>query len=453
MKNDTLYLILAIFTIGFVSCSDEKDPIDPETDHTVNEWIYETMEKEYLWNTEIPSTGQVNFNDDPEQFFLSLLSSKDGKEGYVYSTINTKSSSTKSYHGDGLSLGFEYQSYYTNDQRNYLQLKVLYVLPNSPAAGSGLSRGEWIHTINNQPISVSTDLAATLYSGTEVALGVGDLDGEDLRSVRLSAQMVEDNPVFLDTVYHDQGRKIGYLVYNHFTSDPTSNGYGDAFDRDLKAAFTKFKSENVNEFVLDLRYNNGGLVSCAQLLASMLAPAEALGETFCQMIYNQDQQSKNSSLDFDKNLSGYNLDLKRLYVITTSRTASASEAVINGLKPFLGNNLILIGGQTEGKNVGSVTYTKDEFDWELHPIVCYISNKNPLEESDYSAGFIPQYALSEPNSNVFELGDKREYMLAVAFNLIAGAPDLRSETIEKELIPVSGSLDKKANRGMILPVQ
>ncbi|MCD7711944.1 MAG: S41 family peptidase [Firmicutes bacterium] len=454
MKNYTFYSLLYILLLSAISCTDDKDKIGIDPDQSVNEWIYETMEENYLWNTEIPATSQVNFSADPEDFFISLLSSNDGKEGYYYSTIESKSSSTKSYHGDGLTLGFEYQAYYTDNQRTKIQLKILYILPNSPAANSDLQRGEWVHTINNQTIPTTMDISSTLYSGTEVTLGIGDVEGEELRSIKLTAQMVEDHPVFLDTIYSIQNRQIGYLVYNHFTSDPDNNGYGDGFDQDLKAAFAGFKNANLNDFILDLRYNNGGLVSCAQLLGTMLAPAEALGDIFCQMIYNQDQQNKNSSLPFDQSLSGYNIDTKRLYVLTSSRTASASEAVINGLKPFLGNNLILVGTQTEGKNVGSVTYTDDRFEWELHPIVCYISNKNPLEEADYSEGFSPYVPLSEPNSSLYELGDTREYMLATVLNLLAGSgANFRSESIEKELIPAYSSLDQKTNRGMLLPGQ
>ncbi|MCC8197452.1 MAG: hypothetical protein LIP06_02460 [Tannerellaceae bacterium] len=459
MKNYTFYSLLYIFLLAAISCTDDKDKIGIDPDQSVNEWIYETMEENYLWNTEILPISQVNFSADPEDFFISLLSSNDGKEGYYYSTIESKSSSTKSYHGDGLTLGFEYQSYYTDDQKINLQLRVLYILPNSPAANSELQRGDWIHTINNQTISTSMDLSSILYSGTEVSLGVGNMNGIDLRTIKLTAQLVEDHPVFLDTIYSIQNRQIGYLVYNHFTSDPTNNGYGDVFDQDLKAVFAKFKNTNLNDFILDLRYNNGGLVSCAQLLGTMLAPAEALGDIFCQMVYNQDQQNKNSSLPFDQSLSGYNLDTKRLYIIISNQTASASEAVINGLKPFLGSNLILIGEEesiTEGKNVGSVTYTDDRFEWELHPIVCYISNKYPLEESDYSAGFPPDEWPSRKEIQMpqYDLGDTREYMLATVLNLIAGSgANFRSESIEKELIPAYSSLDQKTNRGMFLPGQ
>ena len=98
---------------------------------------------------------------------------------------------------------------------------------------------------------------------------------------------------------------------------------------------------------MDLRYNQGGLVTCAQLMTSLLAPADALGKTFCIMEHNEKQSKSDETLLLRKNseIGNANLDLKRIYVLTGSVTASASEAVINCLIPYLTRSNITIIGE------------------------------------------------------------------------------------------------------------
>ena len=107
--------------------------------------------------------------------------------------------------------------------------------------------------------------------------------------------------------------------------------------------------------MLDLRYNGGGLVTSAQILAELLAPESALGNTFCYFQYN-DIQSKTVTYKLEG--AEQNLNLPRLFVLTSNRTASASEAVINGLRPYY--DVYLLGEQTEGKNVGSITLNRSD---------------------------------------------------------------------------------------------
>ena len=165
--------------------------------------------------------------------------------------------------------------------------------------------------------------------------------------------------------------------------------------------------------MLDLRYNGGGLVTSAQILAELLAPESALGNTFCYLQYN-DIQSKMVTYKLEG--AEQNLNLPRLFVLTSNRTASASEAVINGLRPYY--DVYLLGEQTEGKNVGSITLTNDKYDYELHPIVCRIFNVQ--DQSEYKDGFSSDWEPDEPNSdyrpivNHVELGDKENDVLLKA---------------------------------------
>jgi len=458
-----LLLILSVFS--FLSCS--KDPIDDggdgggsTTDKSVNEWIEATMRDYYYWYNEIPDSKNLNFNAEPENFFYSLLTKKDGKIGVdrhnYYSRIESTSSPLRSVASAGeFSMGFEY-AYYLLSQYQVRALQVLYVIPGSPAARSELKRGDWIFTIDGNPVS---DAAITkLFSGSEVNLGIGpEAKPEVAKQIKLKAESIDDNPVYIYQMINYNNRKIGYLMYNHFTSGKNSND--ETYNNLLRQVFTEFKKNAPQDFILDLRYNMGGAVNCAQLLATFLAPSEALGKVFCNITYNDKKKSLDRTLLFDTKYmsqggAGENLNLSRLFVITSDRTASASEAVINGLEPFMGDNLIMIGDRTEGKNVGSITLSDDKYSWELHPIVCKVSNVNKY--SDYENGFLPTFECVERYSDLKELGSTDEYILNSVLEFITtGKPirSLRSAGIADEPVLINSSLDRKKTNGVIIPAE
>lgn len=456
MKKLHLFLLAGTFTL-FFSCKDDDKIDDYANADTANEWIENIMRDNYYWYGDIPAKQSLNFQAAPDDFFISLLSSKDGKAGeHYYSTIRNKNNSLRSSSTNNLSFGFEYQAYYSQ-QVNQYALMVLYVLPDSPASRNNVKRGDWILTINDRPVSSNWSEEMTSY--TNLRLGLAEsFYGPVSKTSALNAEAILDNPVFLDTVYHYNNKNIGYLVYNHFTQGINVNDSKDeTFNNFLRRSFSEFKSQSVDEFILDLRYNGGGQVTSAQLLATALAPSSAMGDIFCKITYNDKKSSKNYNLLFDEqymkqNIAGENLNLKRLFIITSDRTASASEAVINGLRPFWGNNLIIVGDQTEGKNVGSITYSDTRFEWELHPIVCKISNKEDF--SDYENGFLPNIELIEPSSHLYDLGDTNEYILNKllyliindnSFNNIRNTPET-----ENDLLEIGSSLDRKKTNGVIL---
>ena len=160
-----------------------------------------------------------------------------------------------------------------------------------------------------------------------------------------ASRAVEDTPFLKDSVYTINGKKIGYLVYNHFSSGPTDNS--NEYDNDLRSAFQYFASQQVNEFILDLRYNNGGLLSCAELLCTMLAPSSALGQELGYLEFNNRFNPQIVPFTLNSGLigNGANLNLNTLYVLTSSQTASASEMVINCLDPYM--DVVIIGGRQE----------------------------------------------------------------------------------------------------------
>lgn len=451
------FFLLFGLLISFSACEKEDNEVN---DKTTNKWIESTMRNYYYWYADIPESGKLNFNSSPETFFTSLLSKNDGKDNpqvsgghYYYSTIKKKeTTSTRSYLGEKPALGFEFQNWQLDKDGTKFAVNVLYVLPGSPAAQGGIKRGDWIHKIDGAAVN-GTNIYDLLGSKS-VTLEVSDsYSNLSTHAVKLTPAMVEDNPVFLTKVFADEstnGKKVGYLVYNHFTSGPGGDE-DKTFDNFLYQAFIGFKAVGVDEFILDLRYNGGGLVTSAQLLSELLAPASALGETFCDLKYN-DKQNKTVNYRLEK--SDANLNLPRLFVLTSNRTASASEAVINGLKPYY--EVVVLGEQTEGKNVGSITLSSDKYGYELHPIVCRLYNSKG--ESEYKNGFVPNWKLADNDRLILghiELGDKEnDKLLNAAFQWMLHGSVSKYKvagSTGRELIPAYSSLERRSENAVRIP--
>jgi carboxyl-terminal processing protease len=226
----------------------------------------------------------------------------------------------------------------------------------------------------------------------------------------------------MNTVIQQGTHNIGYLMYN---------GFYPSYDGQLNSVFGSFVSQNVTDLVLDLRYNSGGSVATATKLASMIT-GQFSGQLFAKEQWNAKAQAyylaNNPGSLQNKFVSGLNgLRLNKVYILTTKATASASELVVNCLKPYI--SVVQIGDLTTGKNVGSITlYDSPNFSktnvnpkhkYAMQPIVLKIVNKNGF--GDYTTGIVPTIALPENLASLGVLGDVNEPLLEAAVNqIIAG---------------------------------
>jgi len=213
--------------------------------------------------------------------------------------------------------------------------------------------------------------------------------------------------------------------------------------------------------VLDLRFNSGGTEVSANNLASLIAPAPD-NKIFFRREYNTQVESeilsdpkagesfllsklKAKTQNVGDQLSG------RFYILTGSRTASASELIINGLNPYM--DIFLIGDVTYGKNVGSISiYDENDHQntWGMQPIVVKVYNS--LNQSDYSHGFSPDVENKDNDLFIYPLGDTREELLSKAIEKITGIPSPgRKGLVEKKQV-IGHSLDSK-RRSFILNIE
>ncbi len=456
MKLNKRYLYVSVLwglTILISSCGEDRSHEYFERIE-VTSWVYEEMKDWYYWESTMPSETSANFLANTESFFKSLLSSSD-KFSYIES-IEESEDRTRSIAYTSYSYGFDFAllEFKIPSRGTLYAALVLYVAPDSPASEAELKRGDLITSVKGVNLTLLN--SPLLYGAESMSIGLGEFDQEEAQLITTqtktlgSARTIEDNPIFLHKTLQHDGKSIGYLVYNHFTGGPNDSSTGN-YNNELLQIATGFVQQGVNELILDLRYNNGGYVYCAQILSTILAPARSLQEPLGYMEYNENHPELTGYIPFISDIAqqGANLDLNTLYVITGSMTASASEMVINCLKSYM--DVVLVGQKTVGKNVGSISITDPnrEYPWILHPIVCRIYNADADKSSDYSSGFTPDYLINEFDTKylntIKELGDKEELLLKTTLSIIDGTYEPEEEEEETPRSSyVSSSIERKA---------
>jgi len=217
----------------------------------------------------------------------------------------------------------------------------------------------------------------------------------------------------------------------------------DQANPQLASEFAKFKTSGVQELVLDLRYNGGGLVSVGDSVASYAAGAVGDGQTFARLLYNDKRSGNNQTHAFSNpaNWSGFN----KVYVLAGQRTCSASELVINGLRG-VGVDVVAIGDTTCGKPVGFLP--QGDSCGTTYSVVNFES-VNARNEGRYFDGFAATCPVAEDFTKA--LGAPSEPLLAAARTLADGGACPATATREQpmSLRRATASPEPGERQGMI----
>jgi C-terminal processing protease CtpA/Prc len=245
----------------------------------------------------------------------------------------------------------------------------------------------------------------------------------------MDAVTMYEDPVVKDTVVVKGMHKIGYLCYTNYTRES---------EKRLQEVFTRFKAQGVTDVVLDLRYNGGGYAETSRVLSSMLAPASVVKrkDIFLTQAWNDEltayfKKEREDTNEYFIDTLSVNMDLSRLYVLTLRFSASASEATMIGLKPYM--NVIQIGEATHGKYYGGALLSPMVYDsrqktwivdkeienWLMYLMVYRYADRTG--DTSFSGGLIPDYDVEEDyNYALPPLGDDRDPLFGKAIELITG---------------------------------
>jgi C-terminal processing protease CtpA/Prc len=349
----------------------------------------------YYWYRELPDLNPALF-DSPEAYLeAARYRPLDTTFSYIGSRV-----AEQAFYSDSQFIGYGFGTKLVAGD----ELRVTQVFPESPAQEAGLLRGHRILEIGGR--TIADLLAAGAFDAAFGPASIGhptevlfrDSAGRETR-VTMVKRLVTIPTVSLTRVYDVAGRRVGYVFFRNFVQPSFAA---------LDAAFAELSATGVDDLVLDLRYNGGGLVSVAQHLGGLVGGARTTGQVFTRYVHNDKNSFRDATVLFEDAPGG--LGLERLIVITTKASASASELVINALRPFA--RVVIVGESTYGKPVGQ--YGLNFCEKVLYPVS--FSTRNARDEGDYFGGFPPDCPATDDIGHAF--GDPAEASLAEALHFV-----------------------------------
>lgn len=403
MKKLIFFTLITLLIFSACKKEEEKPPVIIDnglTDAMARDSLYFLMKQWYYWYNLMPAVTKENYKD-PYAIMEAMRYKELDKWSFVADYNEFIAEMQGEFVGHGFRIGLDSEK----------KARIAMIYSKSPLYTEGVRRGWIVKSINGY------DIANILLEGDAVAYndalgpGVAGItntfvfekpDGNEVQISSTKQKFTVNSVLLYDTLKLAGGKSTGLLVFESFIQPSPE---------ELEVAFEYFKSCNVNDLILDLRYNSGGYLHVAQLLASYIAGNDLAdnGSAFAVLKYNDKNLQYNESFRFET--TDWPLSLNRLVVISTRLTASASEAVINGLKPFM--EVVNIGDTTYGKPVGMNGWSVGEkyFFW---PVTFKMVNKD--NEGDYFGGIAPARLAEDDITHDFD--DRNELCLKEAIHYL-----------------------------------
>jgi len=359
-----------------------------------NQYVRDVLDDYYLWYRDLPRLNPANYASPEAYLEAARYRPLDSSFSYI-----TSRAANDAFYGDSQFVGLGFST-----QTNATELRVLQVFAGSPASEAGIGRGDHITEINGRSVAqlVASGTIGGAFGdsqpGVSVSMTVRARGGEP-RNVTLTKRVVTIPTVSLTRTFKVEGRTVGYLMFRNFVQ-PSYQALDDAF--------AALREAGATELVIDLRYNGGGLVDVAVHLGSLVGGVVTDGRVFAEFRHNDKKTALNETLRFANPPQA--LGLSRLFVITTRSSASASELLINSLRPHL--PVTVIGDATYGKPVGQ--YGFEFCDKVLAPVSFALVNAEG--QGDFFGGIPPDCVAGDDVEHDLGAGD--EGSLAEALHVI-----------------------------------
>ncbi|TVP45097.1 MAG: carboxyl-terminal protease [Mongoliibacter sp.] len=408
----SLWSLMLAMMLVMISCNPEDEDVDPtKVQNEVHKAIYDVMSDWYYWNREMPTDVSFSGTMSNQDFLEQLRYTPLDRQGWTY--ITTQEAFRAAFTGQvsgvhGFRMGM--------DQNE--RLFIASVLKTGPAGADGWQRGWQILEINGKQISEFRNSSGgySIDTGPN-QVGISNTfkfklpDGTETTRT-ITKEAFSANSVAFQDVFEVENKKVGYWVYESFRASPNVTPTKSI---EVEESFNKFISEGIDELIIDLRYNGGGSVDVALQVMNYLIPASADNRTAYVYRYNGKQSTNNRTVSFRKEGG---LSINKIVFITARGSASASELIINSLKPYM--DVTIVGDNTYGKPVGqfplsSFSRTLVENNVEVVPVTFSLANSRG--EADFFEGFKPDAMVGDDLTRNW--GDKQEARLAAALNMIS----------------------------------
>ena len=430
----------------------EIDLEDPQ--YEISDFVWKAMNFWYFWQEDVPlladiySSDQAKYktlikdNKEPELFFENLQYKVDQPDGDRFSWfIQDYIEQEKSFQGISRDHGMQFRLARTQPSSNNLFGFVQVVHKQSNAEKQGVKRGMIFTHVDGTSLNIS-NYRSLLDNQTTftINLATPQFEGDNFTGFELIGQDIElteqdnfsRNPIVVNKIIEIGQHKIGYLFYNQFVSNPERH-------RELNDVFADFNSSAITDLVVDLRYNPGGFSGTSDFIAAAISGRDG-SDVVGRSYWNNKVENTYPFLadpDYFPSEIGdgtpiNKLDLDRVFFITSMRTASASEGLINNLKPYM--DVVVVGEKTLGKNEGSFTlYDKmnaspsqyvgrnsgtvnPRHKNAIQPVVVRSGNSDGFYE--FQDGIPPDRILRESPFSLGTLGDKTERLLKAVLDII-----------------------------------
>lgn len=379
----------------------------------INEW--------YLFPTDVATSTNPASHASVQSYIDALVAPARALGKDRFFTYITSIAEENAFFASGSSAGFGVRLSYDAAARRVF---VAEAYETAPAFAAGIDRGTEIVAIGTSAATlrnVSDIIAAEGSAGVTNALGPSDpgvtrvlriSDAAGTRDVTVAKADYSLDPISDRNgvkIIEEGGRKYGYLNLRTFISSANDQ---------LRTAFLTFKNAGVTDVVIDFRYNGGGLVSTAELIGDLLGANRQTSELFSQTNFRPEKAAENDRHFFAPKAES--IAPTRIAFIGTGSTASASELVINSMRPYLGDNMTLVGSNTYGKPVGQIALDRAACDDRMRVVAFATGNANG--QSDYYTGLAPKISNSCAAADDIgvPLGDPREASLRSALDFLAG---------------------------------
>jgi hypothetical protein len=371
-------------------------------------WLRNYVADWYLWAGSAPNPDPDGFAT-VQDYFRALLFSENAavpadSSSSIRDPVSFEGFDQGQILGYGLFVNNQSRGYF--DFVNYridlqLPLQVRFVEPQSPAGRAGLKRGDTIVSINGQAsadVIAANDFAALRPQAGDTLELVVD-DGAGPATYNLAAQMYPLTPVPVTTVLSSAGGiQVGYVLLSTFISSAEAA---------LTQALDNIRKQGATELIVDLRYNGGGSIETATLLASLIAGDGHAGQVFNQLTYNAMHQAANQTFT----LSALQAPaFQRVLVLTGPRTCASSELIVNGLRPFA--DVVTLGGTTCGEPFGEQS---NQYCGHEYSLVAF-EQANSLGQGQYYEGIAATCPVEDDFSGT--LGSPSERLTAAALSYL-----------------------------------